>query len=309
VPLVDGRSLQPDGEPTEQGGNITSVVTAYPLPPAGVLGLGAFAWMLVASGFVPGGGLWATLVVLTDLVAVAMVLLSRGPARLAARIAGTVQLVAAATLLAQKGSLVPALLLAHALSCLTMLTGQAGDLRRTATFATAMVTGLAAVASVFLVSGAIPAERRLRHGELGFTLVLPPGFTFQPTAAVLPHLSVPPSAGGAGNGAFRRREQRLLGMVFAEQVQDAQLIARCQALHRHLGGQNLPKPLGHPAPAALGTSALVYELTTGTGARGLFGCGRAPGGRLVTLAVVEAAGDQALAEAAFDEVGAGLSLQ
>ncbi len=310
--LVDGRTVAPQGEATEYGGNITSVLTAHPREPAAVLGAGALLWLLrgLPLGAAGDASPWGLVVAVLGAGAIVLMFTRFGPARRLAQLAAAAQLGAALWCLWRQGltlwTLVPLL---HAGVAVSMGVGQMGDLRRVRSFLAGLA--LAAVALVLLVirAGQIPPERLLVDDALGLELALPEGLRALPREALVNHLMAPPESGTSAALGFGNPARGVYGLLTADREEGSSLLSGCQALRRTLGAVDDPRPLAHPAPRALGKESIVYPLRTRAGSAGLIGCGRLEDGRLVGFCVLDGVGNQPRAEALFDRVGEGLRLQ
>jgi len=193
-----------------------------------------------------------------------------------------------------------------------MVLGEPGATRRWVGLG--LGSALAAGAGVSLAFQTIappaPAPGRVRQElvseDLGYRLLLPPGyqrFSVQDVPAAF-------AAAAAAPGAIAFGQAGVIGLLEVGRPQGAQLIGECQRHHALLGGTNTPEPLAHAAPSALGAGALVYGLEwRGEARAGRLACARLADGRFVVLAVIAPGGEASLAAAAFDAVGAGLTLQ
>ncbi|MBX5481449.1 MAG: zinc ribbon domain-containing protein [Myxococcaceae bacterium] len=310
------RHASEESEATIFGGAVTGEVSAHPYPAAVVLFAGAAIWFLRASGIVgsfqsPG---WLYGVVAADLLVALVLILNLGPARAIAQLAMIGQL--GLTLWLARGALWAPMHLAfagHAAFALLMVVGEPGRARRTM----GLVLGLvcAGAASAWMALGAPPQaaamgpREKLAAPGAGFTLLLPPEWTSAKPAQLTAHLKLPPPTLSATTAGFASNAARAVGLVVVRNDPKAQLIGTCQTLHQDLGGTNTPRPISHRAPDAFGGAAAVYELRTFSGATGLLACSKLEDGRFVALAVLSVNPDAEAGARAFDDVGAGLSLQ
>ncbi|MDY7228908.1 zinc ribbon domain-containing protein [Hyalangium rubrum] len=311
---------QRDSEEMEQtvfGGNITGEVTAHPGPIVAVFFVGAVAWFLRAGGVLGNLNepIWVYGLVALDLVLGLVLLLNLGPAKLLAQVGMVLQLMVAG-FLARAAPLEPVHLayMAHAVVALVSVVGEPGPVRRYAGLGLGVVAAL--LGAVFLVRPMGPVDgaggdaRQLLVGrDLGYQLELPAGWGRLPREQLAPHLTLPlATLTGSGVG-FGDAAQGRYGALWVDRGASQPVTADCQALLKAFGGDPSIKPSTKHAPLAMGTKALVYELSTGSGARGTFSCGKLADGRLVGFAVVAAPPDATGGESAFVAVGAGLALQ
>ena len=176
-----GHWRPPDSEPiTDVGGTLTSAVTAHPVQPALVIGAGAVAWLVRATGLlrVPAESPLVYAVALLGGLTVVVLLLNLGPVKRVAQLAMLVQLgfvgVFAGPELLQLRHL---LFAAHALVAFSMVAGEPGNRRRDLSMGLGL--GVAMLAVVFWYRGA-PMQTTVRQElistELGYRLLLPPGY-------------------------------------------------------------------------------------------------------------------------------------
>ncbi len=302
--LVDGRTVNPQGEATEIGGNITSVLTEHPREPAAVLALGALLWLVKALPLGVGGEVapWGAVLFALGAGAAVLLLVRRGPARRLAQLAAAAQLGAAGYLAVRQGlSLWSAAALLHGGVAVSMGVGQMGDVRRVRSFIAGMALGGAALLFTFVRAAQVPPERKLVVEGYGLSLTLPEPLHALPAARLLPHLVIPDDLGTGRAVGFGDAGARAYGLLYADRDGDAQLISGCQRLRRLLGGAEDAQPLRRAAPRAFGREALVYPFDTRTGARGLLACGRMEDGRMLALGLLDASAGGGTV--AFDALG------
>jgi hypothetical protein len=314
---VDKQRDHEDGEQTMFGGNLTGEVTAHPGPIAGVFFVGAVAWFLRAGGVLGslGDPLWTYGLVLLNLALGLVLLINLGPAKLLAQVGMVLQLGAAGYLARESpGEAVHWAYLGHAVVGLVAVVGEPGSVRRYACLGLGVV--LCILGAVFLVrpvgglDKAAGGPRQLLVGkDLGYQLELPSGWNRLSREELAPHLSLPVATLTGGGVGFGDVAQGRYGGLWIERGASQPVAASCQEMLKAFGGETASRPSTRPAPLALGTKALVYELRTAGGASGTFSCGQLKDGRLVGLGVVAAPPNTASAESAFVAVGSGLALQ
>ncbi|MFL5346452.1 MAG: zinc ribbon domain-containing protein [Hyalangium sp.] len=314
--MVDKQRDHEDIEQTVFGGNLTGEVSAHPAPIAAVFFIGAAVWFLRVGGVVGARyePIWAYGLVLMDLLLGLGLILNLGPAKLLAQVGMVLQL-GVAGFLARAAPLAPVHLayMAHAAVALAMVVGEPGPVRRYAGLG--LGSGVAVLGVIFLAMGAGPGAvgggvRQLLVGrELGYQLELPDGWSRLSPEQLSPHLSMPEATLTGGGVGFGDVAQRRYGALWVDREGGGSVKAGCQKLLQAFGGDPASPPSTRPAPMALGTKALMYELRTTMGARGSFGCGQLADGRLVGIAVVAAPPETASGESAFIAVGSGLALQ
>ena len=302
-------------ESTVFGGALTGEVSAHPYPAAVALFAGAAIWFLRVSGFVVGfhEPQWVFALVALDLLLALVLILNFGPAKLIAQVGMLGQLGVALFLGRDElSNPVQLLFAAHAAAVLFLIVGEPGAVRRSVGVVAALIVAGGAIALMLVVpgSGALDGPRQeLFAPNAGFRLLLPSGWVRASSAELAAHLRTPAASGGSSSVGFSSAADRAIGIVVVKRNPDLQLIGGCQALLQDLGGTNVPKPMPHKVPAALGQSAVVYELRTFSGASGLLSCGKRDDGRFVGLAVLSVNPDAAAGARAFDAVGPGLSMQ
>jgi hypothetical protein len=291
-------------------------VPFVPGPSAVLLLAGAIIWFLrvIGIGLHTGEPAWVYAVVGVDLVLAPAVLMSLGPSRHLATAAFAIQLVVSAVLSGTAIVRPAALLYAlHAgTGLLTTLANPSPARRRAAMLAGLVVAILAGV----LLARSPPSgtvRKELVSDGMGYRLLLPAGWKGSvgedrlAPELVAPHLTIPgPSSGSTV--FFGSAQGGAYGVLTVQRDRGAQLIGGCQSYLESLGATSSPRPLAVPAPAALGDVALVYELSSRSGAVGRLGCAKLEDGRFVALAVVLAGGDSQASQATFDLVGQGLNL-
>lgn len=314
---VDRLRDSEDMEQTVFGGNLTGEVTAHPGPIVGVFAVGAVAWFLRVGGVL--GSLkdptWAYGLVGLDLVLGLVLLVNLGPAKDLAQV-GTVLQLAATGFLAREAPLAPVHLsyIVYALVALVSVLGEPGPVRRYVTLGLGATTALLGAIFLALPTGVVSepgsgSHQLLVGRDLGYQLELPAGWARLTREQLAPHLTLPAATLTGGGVGFGEQAQGRYGALWVDRGAHQPAAASCQELLEAFGGAPSSKPLAKPAPLALGTKALVYELSTGSGARGTFSCGKLGDGRLVGFAVVAAPPSAGGAEAAFVAVGSGLALQ
>lgn len=303
------------GARTTFGAGLTSELGAHPYQAATVVMLGAVIWFLRASGVfgTPSLPQWAYAFVAADLVLALLLVLRVVAARLPGQLLMIVQ-AGAALYLGKEAFAHPVHLMfaGHAVVALILLSGEPGGVRRQAGLFGGVL--LAAAAVVFMLmsrSGTDRAPRQeLFSQQGGYRLLLPAGFARAQPSELQTHLKAPTTASiTASHVGFSSASEHAVGLLLVNRHTEIPVIGGCQTLHQDLGGTNVPKPTSHPAPKALGDTAVVYELRTFSGAAGLLGCGRPDGARFVALAVLAVNRNADDGAQAFDEVGAGLSLK
>ena len=314
---VDKQRDAEDGEQTVFGGNLTGAVSAHPGPIAAVFFLGAVGWFLRAEGLL--GSLhdppWTYGLVALNLALGLVLLLNLGPAKLLAQVGMVLQLGGAGLL--ARGALGEAVhwaYLGHAVVGLVAVVGEPSSVRRYVCLGLGVAMVL--LGALFLVwpvgrTNEVPAGSRqlLVSKELGYELELPGGWERLTREQLAPHLTLPPASLTGGGVAFGDLAQARYGGLWIERGVSPPAAVGCQQLLKAFGGEATGQPSAQPAPLALGTKAVVYELRTAGGASGTFSCGLLGDGRLVGLSLVAVAPQAASADPAFVAVGAGLSLR
>ncbi|MBI3181559.1 MAG: zinc ribbon domain-containing protein [Myxococcales bacterium] len=302
-----------DSEPTAMGGSVTGSVFAHPAQPAAVLTLGAVIWFLRAGGVLSqlDEPKWIFAIAALDLAMALALWIGLGPAKLVAQLGGLFQLGVSVSL--AQGDFAALLHLAfvgHAATVLLVVIGEPSTARRNAGLALGIVaTGLAIVGLAVGTSNPKAGEVRLMSEEHGFQLQVPDGYRALSREEMLPHLHLPLATASARSFGFGNRAKRIYGALTIDRDPGSQLIGGCQEHLRVLGGTNPPVPLGSPAPGAFGSSGLVLELRTASGAVGRLSCGKLPDGRLAMLAVVAQDPDPRVGRAVFEQIGASLSIK
>lgn len=304
-----------ESESTSFGGGLTGEVSAHPYQAATVLFGGALIWFLRGSGVLTGVGdaSWLYAIVAADLLVALLLIINLGPAKMLAQLVLLLQL-GAALYLGRDNLLQPVHLMfaAHAGVGLFITAGEPGGVRRTVgLIAGLLVCSLAAVLLVIQPGNVVAAgpRQKLSAAGAGFSLLLPPDYSSAKPLELTRHLKVPqPSLNGTTAG-FSSTVERTIGLILVNRDGSAQLIGSCQTLHQDLGGTNVPNPIAHRAPRALGDAVAVFELRTFSGASGLLACGKLADGRFVALVVLSINPDPSSGARAFDAVGEGLSLQ
>lgn len=304
-----GQGTLPLDEITPVSGTVTSAVLMHPGPAIAVITAGAGAWLLRATGLLHATSepAWVYGVAALGLGVVAVLRFNLGPARALAQLGMLVQL-GLSVVLGSSEILAPRHLLfaLHALVALSMVSGEPGIRRREVSLGLGL--GIALLAVLFWIRGAPtpPAPRQeLVSRELGYRLLLPIGYTLLPREPAESGLKLP--RGGGASIVFGGGMD--VGILTVDRNAGQQPIGRCQEHLAALGSLEPPRALTRPAPERLGDSTLMYEVRTKTGAVGRLACARLPDGRFVALALVARGGDALAADAAFDEVGAGLTLK
>lgn len=307
VPLGDD-----EGGATLMGGTVfTGAISVHPKQAVGVFLLGAFAWVVRASGAMgQPSPRWTYGLVAAALLSALLLYLRRGPSKLLAQFTALAMVLSALFLgLAHPLHSTPLMYAAHGVVALVMVAGEPGRARRYVGLALGILTAVLAMASLASAQGPdrpSPTSRRqeLVSEEFGFRLALPPGFRLSDPR----DLSTFPLAPTGNRTDVTVSAPGLMARLSV--LKDAvELFPGCQAQLRGLGGAPAPQPLNYPAPAAFGPAPIVYPLNLTTGATGKVACAVLRDGRFLSLAVVSTKGDTATADLAFAEVGAGLRLQ
>jgi hypothetical protein len=298
-------------ESTTFGGAITGAVTAHPVPPAVAFLTGAAIWFARVSGILVDQGepSWLFGVVFVDVLVALVIFLAVGPATVISQLAALGQLGLSAWF-ARNDLANPAhiLFMAHAVLLLVMVVAEPGPFRRALGLSMASALAVATIA-VMGVLGMRLSATELGGARHGFRFRLPPGYVALTRDEVRPALRMP-----AGDAApFGKPEDHIFGMIVSSRDPQTPLIGGCQGLHDALGATDEAKPMVAAAPPGMGGDVLVYGLTTGGGGVGRLACAKRADGRLVGFAVVvlapSSAAGPALAEKAFERLGAELNLQ
>jgi hypothetical protein len=303
-----------ESESTVFGGGVHSAVAAHPWQAATVLFIGAAIWFVRAAAAFGGPPEpdWLYGIVGANLLLGLLLILDLGPARLLAQLGMLAQL-GAALYLGQGDLERPVHLLYAAFGAvgLVLVIGEPSGVRRALGLLGGLVVAAAATTALVVdarVGGPGGAPRQeLTSAQAGFRLLLPPGYALAQPGELAAHLKLP--SGGWSTAAFASGKERAVGLLLVKKDPAAQAIGGCGALHHALGGTNVVHPLPQRPPAALGDSAVVYELRTFSGATGRLACGKLPDDRFVALAVLGVIPDPEVASRAFEAVGAGLSLK
>jgi hypothetical protein len=314
---VDKQRDHEEGDATVFGGNLTGEVSAHPGPIAAVFFVGAVAWFLRAGGVLGSlkDPIWTYGLVALDLGLGLGLLLNLGPAKLLAQVGMVLQL-AIAGFLAQGafGEAVHWAYLGHAAVGLVAVVGEPSAMRRYVCLG--LGVAMALLGAIFLMRPVGGTEavgsgsRQLLVGkDLGYQLDLPGGWSRLTREQLAPHLRLPPASLTGGGVGFGDTAQNRYGGLWVERGATATVAVSCQEMLKAFGGESTGQPSARPAPKALGSKALVYELRTASGASGTFSCGLLGDGRLVGLGLVAVPPQAESTEATFAAVGAGLSLQ
>jgi hypothetical protein len=314
---VDKQRDHDDGEATVFGGNLTGEVSAHPGPIAAVFFVGAVAWFLRAGEVLGslGDPIWTYGLVALDLGLALVLLINLGPSKQLAQIGMVLQLVVTGFLARDAlGAAVHWAYLGHAVVALVAVLGEPSPMRRYACMglgiAMALLGALFLVRPVGGLEGVGSGSRQLLVGkDLGYQLDLPGGWTRLTREQLAPHFSLPPASLTGGGVAFGDTSRGRYGGLWVERGATGTVAVSCQEMLKAFGGEAPGRPSASPAPKALGSKALVYELRTAGGASGTFSCGLLGDGRLVGLGLVAVPPQAESAEASFAAVGAGLSVQ
>ncbi len=308
VPLGDE-----EGGATMMGGTVfTGAISVHPKQAVGVFVIGAFAWVMRASGAMgeQAAPSWTYALVGAALLSSLLLYLRRGPSKLLAQFTALGMILSALFLaiphLLQSTALMFA---AHGVVALVLVAGEPGPGRRWVGLGLGVLTAVLGMASLAIGSRperpTAPSRRQeLVSQEFGFRLALPPGFRLL-SAQEVSVFPAPPSGD---------RTDVTVGVPgvqarFAVSREDRSLDDGCQQALRQLGSTARAEALRFPAPRTFGADSAVYPISLSGGAAGKLACGALADGRFLTLAVVSTDGDTADSDLAFAEVGAGLRLR
>jgi len=309
VPLGDD-----EGGATMMGGTVfTGAISVHPKQAVGIFLIGAFAWLVRASGAMgeKAAPAWTYALVGAGLVSALLLYLRRGPSKLLAQFTA-LAMVLAALLLAVPEVLrpTPVMYALHGVVALVMVAGEPGPTRRWAGLGVGALAAVLGIVSLVVGQDGRPSapsssrRQELVSQEFGFRLALPPGFRLLEAREVEAFPAAP-----AGN-----RTDVTVGVpgVLARLavIKDRHPLGDgCQEALRQLGSVGRPDPLRYPAPGTFGADSAVYPLSLSGAVQGKLACAVLADGRFLTLAVVSTRGDSASADRALAEVGAGLRLQ
>lgn len=304
-----GDAMGVDTDATSMGG-VTDAVTAWPLPTAAVLVLGAVLHVVRASGLIVElhAPFWLFGVGALDLVLTAMLMGSIGPARQLIFASALLQLALPFVLAGSKG-LAPYDYgyLAHAAALAVMTAGEPRALRRTFGLVLGVAaTGVALGLLSMDTSGAPPPKVTFAVPDPGFALVLPQGFVTLDADALGERLRLPPDAGKTRSIALgdpARGRYAVLSFIGDPRGRPAEA---CAAHLEALSGEAGAAPLVEAAPNLFGLEGKLYMVHAPNGDLGRFACGKV-GAQLLALAVVAEDPAPVAARAAFLQVAAGLT--
>jgi hypothetical protein len=298
-----------DVEATSLGG-VTDSVTAWPLPTAAVLVLGAIIQVVRASGLIVDvhAPFWLFGVGALDLVLTAMVMGSIGPARQLIFASAILQAAIPFVLGGRQGlALYDYGYLAHALALGVMTAGEPSALRRNV----GLVLGVAASGAALGLLAYDPSRNPLPNvtfalPDPGYQLELPGGFSSLGAPELGPHLRLPLDGGKTRNVGLGDPARKLFAVVSFIGDPEGTPDAACMAHLKVVAGGAPEKPLIEKAPNLFGLEGKLYDVRTASGAAGRFACGKV-GEQLLALAVVVQDPAPNVARAAFLQVASGLT--
>lgn len=300
-----------DYESTTRGG-LTGAVSANPGPAAAVLTLAAAIWLIRGAGLLVAlrEPAWLFWLAGAELVAATFLMANLGPAALFAQAVAGLHVAVAFVLPGEQPLALHTLLSALVgLIVIGMTLGEPSKGRRRAGLAMGVLAAAGAIAALAWATQAPPAPPEVIHDlRVGYQLVMPPGWKRLSADELAPHLPLPNEDLDNKYIGFGSAAQRTYGLLTISGGEDFVLLAACEEQLRRLGARGEATPLKFTAPEGLGKESLVFELRTASGALGRLGCGRV-GKRFVALGVVVTDPTPGLGEAAFERLGATLTVR